>query len=131
MESEPYLLNLNIKQNEKPGFLIPIEDFELDMKIKRIFYIFGFTHNVDKNNRGYHANESTKQVLINITGSVNIVTKYAGNNLEKFFILDKPNMALIVPPNNYIKMENFSKDAIFLVLCDTNFSEDIYIYDNK
>jgi hypothetical protein len=131
MESEPYLLNLNIKQNEKPGFLIPIEDFELDMKIKRIFYIFGFTDNVDKNNRGYHAHESTKQVLINITGSVNIVTKYAGNNLEKFFILDKPNMALIVPPNNYIKMENFSKDAIFLVLCDTNFSEDIYIYDNK
>jgi len=130
MVEEPYLLDLNIKQNEKPGFLIPIDDFELDMKIKRIFYIYGFTDNIAKNNRGYHAHETTKQVLINITGSVNIFTKCARNNAEKGFILDKPNMALIVPPNNYIKMENFSRDAIFLVLCDTNFSEDIYIYDN-
>jgi hypothetical protein len=73
----------------------------------------------------------TKQVLINIKGTVNIITKCADSENEKSFLLDKPNMALIVPPNNFIKMENFSKDAIFLVLCDTIFSEDIYIYDNK
>lgn len=131
MVDEPYIINLNTKKNEKPGFLIPIDDFEVDMKIKRIFYIYGFTDNIDKNNRGYHAHETTKQVLINIKGSVNIFSKYSGNNKEKTFILDKPDMALVVPPHNYIKMENFSQDAIFLVLCDTNFSEDIYIYDDK
>ena len=75
MVDEPYIINLNTKKNEKPGFLIPIDDFEVDMKIKRIFYIYGFTDNIDKNNRGYHAHETTKQVLINIKGSVNIFFK--------------------------------------------------------
>jgi hypothetical protein len=131
MIQEPYLVTFEIKKNEKPGVLVPINDFELDMNIKRIFYIYGFTENVEQNNRGYHAHETTKQVLININGSVNIITKCAGIETEKTFILDKPNMALIVPPHNFIRMDNFSQDAIFLVLCDTVFSEDIYIYDEK
>lgn len=126
---EPYLVTFDIKKNEKPGILVPINDYEVNMNIKRIFYIYGFTDNEKNNNRGYHAHETTKQVLININGKVNIITKRSGCKDEKIFILDKPNQALVVPPHNFIKMENFSQDAIFLVLCDTIFSEDIYIYE--
>jgi len=131
MIEEPYLLTFDVKKNEKPGVLVPINDYELDMNIRRIFYIYGFTENVDINNRGYHAHEITKQVLININGSVRVITKCANSKTEKTFYLDKPNQALVVPPHNFIKMENFSKDAIFVVLCDTIFSEDIYIYDDN
>jgi len=131
MIKEPYLINFEIKKNEKPGVLVPINDFELDMNIKRVFYIYGFNENIEKNNRGYHAHETTKQVLINISGRVNIITKCANSEDEKIFILDKPNIGLVVPPHNFIKMEKFSKDAIFLVLCDTIFSEDIYIYETN
>ena len=49
MIKEPYLITLEIKKNEKSGFLIPINNFELDMDIKRIFYIYGFTENIEKN----------------------------------------------------------------------------------
>ena len=45
------------------------------------------------------------------------------------FLLNDPSMALVIPPHNFIKMEHFTQDAIFLVLCDTIFSEDIYIYE--
>lgn len=131
MIKEPYLINFEIKKNEKPGVLVPINDFELDMNIKRVFYIYGFNENIESNNRGYHAHETTKQVLINISGRVDIITKCANSENEKIFILDKPNIGLVVPPHNFIKMEKFSKDAIFLVLCDTVFSEDIYIYETN
>ena len=131
MIKEPYLLTFDVKKNEKPGVLVPINDYELDMNIRRIFYIYGFTENVDINNRGYHAHETTKQVLINVSGSVRVVTKSANSTTEKVFNLDKPNQGLVVPPHNFIKMESFSQDAIFLVLCDTVFSEDIYIYDDN
>jgi hypothetical protein len=131
MSLTPYLVTLDIKQNEKPGVLIPINDFELDMHIKRVFYIYGFSHNEKQNNRGYHAHETTKQVLININGSVKIITKSFDSSNEHIFYLDQPHLALVVPPHNFIKMEQFSQDSIFLVLCDTIFTEDIYIYENN
>ena len=45
-------------------------------------YIYGFTENIQSNNRGYHAHENTKQVLINIRGSVNIKVRKAKSKIE-------------------------------------------------
>lgn len=131
MEKDCRLINLDIIKTEKPGVLVPINDIkkELDMDVKRVFYIYGFTENIQSNNRGYHAHENTKQVLINIRGSVNIKVRKAKSKIENTFVLDEPNKVLIVPPFNFIKMENFTPESIFLVLCDNVFSEDIYIYD--
>ena len=79
MEKDCRLINLDIIKTEKPGVLVPINDIkkELDMDVKRVFYIYGFTENIQSNNRGYHAHENTKQVLINIRGSVNIKVRKA------------------------------------------------------
>ncbi len=126
---EPYLLYIDEKISDKPGKLSCINNSDIDFDIKRVFYIYGFSENIESNKRGKHGHKNTTQILISISGDVNIFTYNIVNNSdEKCFKLNKPNMLLVIPPNNYIKMENFSKDAILLVLCDTEYKDDIYFY---
>lgn len=128
MTEKPFLIELAEKNNDKPGKLVAINNFEINMDIKRIFYIYGFGDDINLNNRGYHSHKNTTQILILLNGSVCIKTKNKENIDEQVFNLCKPNIALKVPPNNFIKLLEFSKDAVLLVLCDTLFKDDIYEY---
>jgi hypothetical protein len=125
---EPYMITLDEKINNKPGKLVCINNSDIDLNIKRVFYIYGFDNNIEQNNRGYHGHKNTTQILCILNGSVNIITKNIINNNEQEILLDLPNKLLVIPPNNFIKMEQFSENAILLVLCDTEFKDDIYIY---
>ncbi len=126
---EPYLLFMNENITDKPGKLTCINNSDILFDIKRVFYIYGFSDNTELNKRGKHGHKNTTQILISLSGTVNVFTYNVLNNgNEKCFELNKPNMLLVIPPNNYIKMEDFSKDAILLVLCDTEYKDDIYFY---
>lgn len=111
------------KKNEKPGKLVVIEDLDLKMNIKRMFYIYGFE--ISGNVRAYHGHRNTTQVIFILNGSVDIRTENTDQN-EKLFVMNCPNEYITIPPNNLIKLDNISKDAIILVLCDTYFKDDIY-----
>lgn len=63
--------------------------------------------------RGHHA-VSCEQLFVACTGSVSIgVDDRAGTNL---FQLDRPDIALYLPPNTYSWQYNFSQNASLLVL---------------
>ena len=123
--SIPYIISLKEKVNEKPGKLIAINDYELNIKIKRLFYIYGFGDNVENNKRGYHGHKNTTQYLIALNGRLTINT-INENSIKNIFILNTPNTLLCVPPNNLIELNDISSDGIILVLCDTVFEDDIY-----
>ncbi len=125
---ECYTIQLSEHINNKPGKLVCINNSDINFNIKRVFYIYGFDNNIKNNNRGYHGHANTTQILIMISGNVNITTKNINNNIESLYILNKPTELLVIPPNNYIKMECFSENSILLVLCDTEYKDDIYIY---
>ena len=113
---EPYTITLSRKRNEKPGYLVPIEESDLGFPIRRVFYISGME---EEGMRGYHGHrETTTQCLICLRGSVEVE---AGT---KQVILKEDNLALVVPPDNFIVMK-LSKDAILLVLCSTLHKEDV------
>ena len=123
--SIPYIISLKEKVNEKPGKLIAINDYELNITIKRIFYIYGFGDNVENNKRGYHGHKNTTQYLIALNGrlTINTINKIS---IKNTFILNTPNTLLCVPPNNLIELNDISSDGIIVVLCDTVFEDDIY-----
>lgn len=121
----PYLIDLEAKRNSKPGALVMLEKSTIGFDVKRIFYIYGLSDDPSKNSRGNHGHTNTIQFLICLSGSVDIETVFKEDQTNLRFHLNSPEKGLMLLPNNYIAMTNFSKDAILMVVCDTEFKDEI------
>jgi hypothetical protein len=107
---------------DKRGNLTVIEKV-VPFDIKRIFYIYG----VDDSKRGGHRHHKTIQAAICIKGTCTI---YNNNGKEEnTFVLDKPNKCLIIKPEDWHTMYDFSEDAILMVLASEYFDAADYIFD--
>ena len=102
---------------DKRGNLTVIE--KLPFEIKRVFYIYG----VDESVRGGHRHKKTRQAVICLQGNCLI-----GKINDRYYNLDSPAKCLIIEPEEWHFMVNFSKDAILMVLASTEFDENDYIY---
>jgi len=125
----PFIFELIEKGDikERPGKLIAINDYEINMPIKRLFYLYDFSKDTSINKRGCHAHKTTTQILIMVHGSVEIHTKHIHTKEECSFTLNTPSIALHLPPNNFIDLVNFTEDAVLVVLCDEIYENDTYI----
>lgn len=117
-----YLISLKTFSDNR-GNLTVIEDKELPFKIKRVFYIYG----VDNSVRGGHRHKSTIQALVTLQGSCDIYNN--DNNSEQCFTLNHPSQCLILEPQDWHNMYNFSKDCILQVFASEYFSESDYIWE--
>ena len=117
---------LNLKTiTASDGSLVPIEsDIDVPFEIKRIFYVYGVDNQDD---RGKHSHHQTKQVLICLNGSVEVLCDDGTN--RNVYILDKPNKGLYVPELIWDEQRYLSKDSVLLVLSNTNYDTDDYIED--
>jgi len=125
MPLTPYIITLKEKMNDKPGKLVAINNYDVKIDIKRLFYIYGFGQNIENNKRGYHGHKNTTQCIIALNGSLTVNT-INEVSIKSTFILNSPTIALCVPPNNLIELNDISNDGIILALCDTIFEDDIY-----
>jgi hypothetical protein len=115
----PYILDVK-QHGGDSGSLVALESIGFD--IRRVFYIFGVPAGAE---RGHHGHRNTSQFLTCVSGSVDI--EITNSNGCFRFVLDIPSKALMMPPDNYIIMKNFSSDCILMVLADTLHSSDIVI----
>jgi dTDP-4-dehydrorhamnose 3,5-epimerase-like enzyme len=107
---------------DKRGNLTVIEKV-IPFDIKRIFYIYG----IDNSVRGGHRHYKTRQAAICLAGKC-VINNNNGQKSETF-ILDTPSKCLIIEPNDWHTMEQFSKEAILMVLASEEFTPDDYIYE--
>ena len=108
---------------DKRGNLTVIENV-LPFQIKRVFYIYG----VDDSIRGGHRHHKTIQAAICIKGRCRI---YNNNGQEEDeFYLNNPSKCLILKPEDWHKMYDFSKNAILMVLASENFDQEDYIFNS-
>ncbi|MBN1397937.1 MAG: FdtA/QdtA family cupin domain-containing protein [Bacteroidetes bacterium] len=115
------LINLKTFCDQR-GNLTVIEKI-IPFEIKRIFYIYG----VDSSVRGKHRHKKTIQAAICIKGKCTIWNN-DGRKKEEF-ILDTADKCLILEPNDWHKMYNFSPDAILMVLASEYFDYNDYIFE--
>ena len=107
------------------GKLIVLEENTLvPFDFKRIFYIYGNTANIS---RGSHAHYKTRQALIALSGSCTVSLDNLKRETE--VLLNSPNKVLILEPNDWHEMYNFSKDCILLVLASHLYDSEDYIRD--
>jgi hypothetical protein len=95
----------------------------LPFDIKRVFYIYG----VDDSKRGGHRHHKTIQAAVCIQGACKI---YNNNNIaEEVFDLDNPSKCLILNPEDWHTMYDFTKDAILMVFASENFDSADYVFE--
>ncbi len=116
-----YLIDLKTF-TDKRGNLTVIEK-TVPFDIKRIFYIYG----VDDSARGGHRHKKTLQAAICIQGTCHI-NNNDGKTAQEF-VLDQPNKCLIIQPQDWHTMDNFSPDAILMVLASEYFDANDYIFE--
>ena len=91
--------------------------------IKRIFYIYG----VEDVMRGKHRHKKTIQAAVCMQGSC-VITSDDGHQIQHF-TLDKPHKCLLLEPQDWHYMHEFSLDAILMVLASEHYDPDDYIFE--
>lgn len=91
--------------------------------IKRIFYIYG----VDNSRRGSHRHKKTIQAAVSLKGSCSISVD--DNVTQNNFILDSPSKCLMINPEDWHYMDNFTEDCILMILASEIYDESDYIYE--
>lgn len=90
--------------------------------LKRIFYIT----NADGETRGGHRHIKAWQALVCLQGTCDIYVETPDKKMV--FGLDEPNKVLILEPQDWHTLENFSDNAIVLVVSNENYDPEDYIY---
>ncbi len=81
----------------------------------------------DQNDRGKHAHHKTKQVLICLSGRVDVICDDAEN--RERYVLCEPNDAIYIPEMIWDEQIYVEKNSVLLVIANTNYNKDDYIED--
>ena len=109
--------------DDRRGSLLPFEFNNLDFESKRIFIV----NQVPTGEiRGNHSHYKTKQYIICISGSVNVMLDN-GSDKETHHL--SKNEAILVPELIWDSQEFLTDDTAILVICSTEFDLDDYIFN--
>ena len=92
-------------------------------EIKRVFYIRGQAGH----ERGGHRHLSTWQALICISGSCKVSVD--NQKTQESYLLNSPEKCLLLAPEDWHVMDDFSEGSILLVLANTEYDKDDYIFE--
>ncbi|WP_169083619.1 sugar 3,4-ketoisomerase [Paenibacillus sp. PL91] len=126
IEAVSKVIEVNVLGDERGLLTVIEENITIPFEIKRIFYIYGTQNNV---RRGFHGHYKTRQALITVAGSCKVHL----DNLQRKeeVLLNSPHKVLILEPNDWHEMYDFSSDCVLLVLASHHYDPEDYIRDYK
>ena len=112
------------KRNEELFFYYNYQ--KLNFKAKRFYFIKNFN---PKSIRGNHAHKKTKQIFICIKGSLTVNLSNKIKKLANVKLNEKNKKILFIMKPTWIRLENFSKDCIIMILADREYKSSDVIFD--
>jgi dTDP-4-dehydrorhamnose 3,5-epimerase-like enzyme len=100
------------------------EENHVPFKIERIYWIYDVPGGQV---RGCHVFKEQKELIVALSGSFDVVIDDGIN--KKIVSLNRSYYGLYLPAGIWRQMENFSTNALALVLSSTQFSESDYVRD--
>lgn len=104
---------------DERGALCVIED-QLPFSIRRVYWIYQAS-----GIRGGHAHKKTRQGLVSVSGGCKIEVKT--NRQTDIYLLNRPNKILILDPEDWHTMSEFTRDSVLAVFASHPFCKDDYI----
>ena len=95
----------------------------LPFAVKRVYYIYNVTS--PDQVRGGHRHKKTNQALICVSGSCRI--NLDDGETQSSVLLDSPDKCLIVEAKDFHTMDQFTSDAVLLVLASEYYNASDYI----
>ena len=116
------LIKLQVPETRINGKLIVIEFSKKKFFIaKRIFQVYAGHGSI----RGQHAHKNSQQLLICNHGEIEI--KLTDGKKRLTYMLNKPNMALLIPPMIWSELKYKKKLSILTVVSNSTYNEKDYI----
>ncbi len=122
--TSPKKISLNKHGASVIGYLTATTPSDIPFPIRRVFWTY-FTP--ERITRGRHAHKRTTIVLFALAGNIRVTTETLAGT-KKTFVLDKPNVGLLVPPMVW-HSQRYSHTAVQLALASHPYNEGEYIRD--
>ena len=111
---------------DKRGSLtIAEEGIDVPFRIQRVYWIHGVPQGEE---RGKHSNKVSSEFVVAVSGSVDITLEDI--NGRTTYHLDAKDKGLLIPPDTWDEIRNFSPDAVLLVLASHSYDESTYIHSH-
>ncbi len=123
MSSDVEVIDLPKVEDER-GNLTFVGNDQIPFDIKRVYWIYDVPGGQE---RGGHAFKEQRELIVSLSGSFDVVINDGSD--ESRFHLNRSYYGLYVPNLLWRHMENFSTNAVALVLSSTLYSADDYIRD--
>ncbi len=95
-------------------------------EIKRVYYLYELPR---KSHRGGHAHKLHEELVLPLAGSFDVTLD---DGIEqKTFHLNQRNVGLLMPTMVWHELDNFSPDALCMVLASRHHDEEDYFHDKK
>jgi hypothetical protein len=118
----PQLIELSTFGKEE-GRLTVFEKM-LPGDIKRAFYIYGVPSDQE---RAKHGHLNAWNALVAVAGSCRVRVTHGGQ--EDTFILNSPSQTLILQPGDWHIMDEFTPDAVLLVMSNQYYDKNDYFFE--
>ena len=119
--SVPRIIDLKVHSDGRGNLSAVESNIDAPFEIKRVYYMYGIPGGQA---RGAHAHKQLEQLVIAVAGSFEIVLDDGKSVMTT--VLDCPTRALFIPRMNWRTLQNFSKDAVCLVLASNLYDESDY-----
>jgi hypothetical protein len=125
--TKPYQIDLPKIEDSRGNLTFIEEERHIPFEIKRVYWIYDVPGGEQ---RGGHAFKEQQEFVIALSGSFDVIINNGEN--ESRYHLNRSYFGLYIPNRLWRHMENFSTNAVVMVLSSTEFSEKDYIrsYDD-
>lgn len=120
----PKIINLPKIQDPRGNLSFFEHPKQLSFKIKRTYWIYDVPGGEI---RGSHAFKEQQEFIIALSGSFDIILNDGCE--ETKFSLNRSYYGLYIPKMYWRRMENFSTNALALIVADKSYDENDYIRD--
>ncbi len=124
---KPLILKLPKFEDPRGNLTFIEQEKNIPFTIKRIYWIYDVPGGQE---RGGHAFKEQREFIVALSGSFDVEVDNGYN--KQTYSLNRSYYGLYIPSRLWRQMQNFSTNAVVLVLSSTFFSEDDYIrnYDD-
>jgi dTDP-4-dehydrorhamnose 3,5-epimerase-like enzyme len=121
---KPEIINLPKIEDLRGNLSFIEEEKHIQFKIERTYWIYDVPGGQV---RGGHAFKEQQELIVALSGSFDIMVD--DGKTKQTFSLNRSYYGLYVPACLWRQMQNFSTNALAMVLSSTHFNENDYIYD--
>jgi dTDP-4-dehydrorhamnose 3,5-epimerase-like enzyme len=117
------IIDLNKHHSDNKGDITIVEnEVTVPFSTERVYYLYNVPCG---ESRGAHAHKELQQLIVATSGSFDVIMDDGSN--KRRFNLNCPYRGLLIPAGLWRELDNFSADAVCLVLASMIYTTEDYI----